>query len=129
MRVAFPAWNTGLLRDWGTLGLGAARKAHTQINVGPMLHGKCCRSSWEARRSRRPVDSANWGAAPIYRDRLVQRSFGKVRLWRIPLKNSAVQRYGPVSRVFDGPSETTILQRVPRLGPGYASNISIRAPA
>ena len=47
----------------------------------------------------------------------------------IPLKNSAVQRYGPVSRVFDGPSETTILQRVPRLSPGYAAIISIRALA
>ncbi len=45
------------------------------------------------------------------------------------LKNSAVQRYGPVSRVFDGSSETTILQRVPRLGPGYAAIISIRALA
>jgi hypothetical protein len=52
-----------------------------------------------------------------------------VRSWRIPLKNSAVQRYGPVSRVFDGPSKTTILQRVPRLGPGYAAIISIRALA
>jgi hypothetical protein len=49
--------------------------------------------------------------------------------WRIPLKKSVVQRYGPVSRVFDGPSETTILQRVPRLGPGYAAIISIRALA
>jgi hypothetical protein len=47
----------------------------------------------------------------------------------IPLKKSAVQRYCPVSRVFDGPSETTILQRVPRLGPGYAAIISIRALA
>jgi hypothetical protein len=47
----------------------------------------------------------------------------------IPLKNSAVQRYGPVSRVFDGSSETTILQRIPRLGPGYAAIISIRALA
>ena len=45
------------------------------------------------------------------------------------MKNSAVQRYGPVSRIFDGPSETTILQRVPRLGPGYAAIISIRALA
>jgi len=52
-----------------------------------------------------------------------------VGFWRIPLKNSAVQRYGPVSRIFDGPSETTILQRVPRLGPGYAAIISIRALA
>jgi hypothetical protein len=42
------------------------------------------------------------------------------------LKKSAIQRYGPVSRVFDEPSETTILPRVPRLGPGYAAIISIR---
>jgi hypothetical protein len=34
---------------------------------------------------------------------------GNGRSWRIPLKNSAVQRHDPVSRIFDGPSETTIL--------------------
>ena len=61
--VAFPTWNTGPSTDWGTRGLEAARKAHTQISVGPMLHGKCCGSSWEARRSRRRVDSANCGTA------------------------------------------------------------------
>ena len=58
-----------------------------------------------------------------------QRTSIEVAFAPIPLKNSAVQRYGPVSRIFDGPSETTILQRVPRLGPGYAAIISIRALA
>src|SRR5580700_1021194 len=48
------------------------------------------------------------------------------RFGSIPLKNSAVQRHGPVSRIFDGPTETTILQRVPRLGPGYAAIIHSR---
>jgi hypothetical protein len=56
-------------------------------------------------------------------------TFAKAAAHYPMLKKSAVQRYGPVSRVFDGPSETTILQRVPRLGPGYAAIISIRALA
>src|ERR1700730_4086092 len=58
-----PRGTLGYPRDWGTLGLGTARKAHTQISMGPMLHGKCCGSSWEARRSCRRVDSANCGTA------------------------------------------------------------------
>jgi hypothetical protein len=50
------------------LGLGAARTVHTRINMGPTRHGKCCGSFWEARRSHRPVDSANCGAGRIPKD-------------------------------------------------------------
>ena len=60
-----PTWNTGPSRDWDTLGLGAARKVHTQISTGPTLPGKCCGSFWRARHGLR---RGNFSELPYWLD-------------------------------------------------------------